>query len=192
MAKISRILKWTGIIILILVVVWLALGWWWMLHKQKIQTAIDFINSKEITLNDVMGKNLPPKPIQVLNDATIAGFDVNNNYIRDDVELAIFEKYPNSARIRAAMLQYAQALQLELTQVFNSQTLIPAIQKENLAYKCLGQAVDNVDNSQKEVENLVLNTEVRNKALSDAYNYLIGHGLSEGPICDVDLSSLSN
>jgi len=60
-------------------------------------TALDKINSTVLTLADVMGENLPKKPDQILNDSTIAGIDANNNMIRDDVELAIFEKYPNSA-----------------------------------------------------------------------------------------------
>ena len=53
-----------------------------------------------------MGTNLPPQPYEPENDATVAGLDKNNNGIRDDVELAIFAKYPKSAKIRAAELQY--------------------------------------------------------------------------------------
>ncbi len=58
------------------------------------------------------GKHLPLTPNKEENDATVAGIDNNGNGIRDDVELAIFAKYPNSAKIRAAELQYAMALQL--------------------------------------------------------------------------------
>lgn len=106
----------------------------------KTQKTIDFINSKRITLDDVLGKNLPPKPDQAINDSTIAGIDANNNYIRDDVELAIFAKYPNSPKIRSAMLQYAQALQLELTQVYSSETMVAVIKKSDSAYFCLGNS----------------------------------------------------
>ena len=45
-----------------------------------------------------MGKNLPAQPDQKLNDSTIAGIDENKNGIRDDVELAIFKKYPDNAK----------------------------------------------------------------------------------------------
>lgn len=102
-------------------------GCWREEQAEKTQQKIDFISSKKITINDVNGKNLPPQPNQKLNDSTIAGIDANKNYVRDDVELAIFAKYPNSAKIRAAEIQYAQALQLELTQVFNSSTLVAVI-----------------------------------------------------------------
>ena len=123
------------IICVVYVFVQMAMSIWRMDDRNKTQTAIDFINSQKINLDDVMGKNMPPKPDQMLNDSTIAGIDANNNSIRDDVELAIFAKYPNSAKIRAAELQYAQALQLELTQVFNSETLVVAIKKESYGIK---------------------------------------------------------
>ena len=105
--------------VLVLIFVGFAsLGFYRMYQKNKTDEIISRINNTKITINDVMGENLPPKPEQILNDSTVAGLDVNNNKIRDDVELVIFERYPNSAKIRAGMLQYAQALQLQLTEVF--------------------------------------------------------------------------
>ena len=79
------------------------------------------------------GEHLPPPPDPAQVDATIEGVDANGNGIRDDVELAIFKKYPNSARIRAAELQYAMALQMYLSKVFNSETLVAVIQGEDRA-----------------------------------------------------------
>ena len=40
---------------------------------------------------------------------TIAGIDANKNGIRGDMELAIFKQYPDSAKTRAVLLQYALA-----------------------------------------------------------------------------------
>ncbi|MCX6723808.1 MAG: hypothetical protein NT155_01375 [Candidatus Staskawiczbacteria bacterium] len=184
-------------IIFILYVAFWIFGMWHIAEKERTQRAIDFINSQKITMDDVMGKNLPPAPDQKLNDSTLAGIDTNKNYIRDDVELAIFKKYPDSAKIRAAELQYAQALQLELTQVSNSETLVPAMQKEGSAYQCFGlsimsesmaalSAVTILDQKDKEVTNLVLNTDLRKKTYSDAYKkYMTSYSSLSGNKCDI-------
>jgi len=179
-------------------------GTWHLNEVAKTQKAIDFINSQKITLDDVMGKNLPPVPDQKLNDSTIAGIDANKNNIRDDVELAIFKEYPNSAKIRAAELQYAETLQLELTQVFNSATLVTSMQKEDLAYQCLSSTVMNksmaatdalaaLDQKDKEVTDLILNTDLREKHYSDEYDkYMTSYSLPNGNYCDINLASLLN
>ena len=166
--------------------------------KTKTQKAIDFINSQKITLNDVMGKNLPPVPNQKLNDSTVAGIDANHNNIRDDVELAIFQKYPNSAKIRAAELQYAQALQSELTQVFNSDILVAAMKRDDKAYFCLGDS--GTDNSllatnerEKEINTMVLNIDLRKNIDKNIFEkFMTGYALPSGNGCDFDISSLPN
>jgi hypothetical protein len=191
----------TAFYILLLIGYVALIGWaaWRHAGDAKTQATVEFINSKKIVLYDVYGNNLPPQPDQALNDSTIEGIDANNNYIRDDVELAIFAKYPDSAKIRAAELQYAQALQLELTQVFDSGTLTEAIQKENLAYNCLGQSLkqiynsdSNLDNYKKEIINIVLNTAARKQKMSNVFDYLTGHGYQGGQKCDIESSLLSN
>jgi len=196
------------IICVVYVFVQTAMSIWRMDDKNKTQTAIDFINSQKINLDDVMGKNLPPKPDQMLNDSIIAGIDANNNSIRDDVELAIFAKYPNSAKIRAAELQYAQALQLELTQVFNSETLVVAIKKESYGSICIGETGPGIsledsreeikaglsvnDSRRKEVEDFVINTEIRNKRQTDNLKYMTSYSVPPNEHCDIDLSLLPN
>jgi len=178
-------------------------------YKTKTEDALAKINSVVLTIDDVMGKNLPPKPIKDLNDMTIAGFDVNNNGIRDDVELAIFEKYPDSAKIRAGMLQYALALQLELTEVINSETLVVILQKESNARICIDNAGPEInlntdpkiakeaivltDNRKKEVDNFMLNTDLRSKKQLDIYKkYMTTYLTSLEKNCDIDLSILPN
>jgi hypothetical protein len=187
----------------------ISLGLYRLYQKNQTEKAIEFINSKKITLDDVMGKNLPSEPDKKVNDSTIAGIDANKNYIRDDVELAIFKKYPNSAKIRAAELQYAQALQLELTQVSNSKTLVPVMQKEDYGSLCIGKTAPDVslkdsrekiiaalavgENRTKEVETLVLNTDSRIQRQSDIYKkYMTGYASLPGNECDIELSSLPN
>jgi len=177
-------------------------GFYRLYDKNKTNKAIDFINSKKITLSDVMGQNLPPKSDQELNDLTVAGIDANNNFIRDDVELAIFEKYPDSAKIRAAELQYAQALQLELTQVFNSGTFVPTLQKEDYGSLCISETVLNEELKevlmvssarQKEVEDMVFNTNIRKEKHSENLKKYLTTYLSKAGIrCDINFSVLPN
>ena len=174
-----------------------AVGFSRRFEKDKTDVAIARINSTKITLDDVMGKYLPKKPDQALNDATIEGVDANKNYIRDDVELAIFEKYPNSAKMRAAELQYAQALQLELTQVFNSESFISALKKEDSAYFCLGNSVENKDSAvlkikEEELERLVLNVKIRENRYSENFKkYMTTYSLPNID-CDISLDGFSN
>lgn len=177
----------------VLLAAFLALGFWWGGVKAKTAKAIEKIESTKITLDDVNGTYLPPKPDQALNDSTVAGIDFNNNSIRDDVELAIFEKYPNSARMRAAMLQYAQELQLQLTEVFNSETLIASIQQENVAFFCLGEVDDeNLNSNKKELEELTVNNELRMKKWDEVYNYMTTYSTLQEKKCDIESSILPN
>lgn len=185
------------------------LGFWRQQDLKKTADAVERINSRKITLDDVMGKNLPSPPDQTVNDSTVAGIDANNNAIRDDVELEIFKRYPNSARIRAAMLQYAQALQLELTEVFNSETLVKVLQKRSYARSCIDQTGPEInlkssheeilndmnigDNRKKEIDNLVINIHIREKKQSDGLNYMTTYSIPSDQLdCDIKLLSLPN
>jgi len=196
--KTNKIFKIIYIVILALFVMGMVFAFYRAIKVDRTQSAVEFINSQKITLDDVMGKNLPPQPDQKLNDSTVAGIDVNKNGIRDDVELAIFKKHPNSARIRAAELQYAKALQLELTQVFNSETLVAAIIKEDLAYNCIGNTSADLSLSalnmiEKELNDDILNTSLRkNEQLNDLKKYMTSYSLPSSSHCDVELSLLSD
>lgn len=188
--KIFRVIYVLSIIFLITMMIW---GTYRLNEKEKTQNAIDFINSKKITMDDVLGKNLPPMPDKNINDSTIAGIDSNNNYIRDDVELAIFEKYPDSLKMRAAELQYAQALQLELTQVFNTETFVKVMQKEDLAYFCLGfsnedKSLAALNKKEKEIIDTILNTDLRiKKHLYISTNYITGYASSDEDECNINI-----
>lgn len=167
---------------------------------------LEKINSTILTLDDVMGTNLPSAPDKELNDSTIEGIDANNNNIRDDVELAIFNKYPDEARMRAAMLQYAQSMQLEMTVVNSEESMREYLgKKESVAYTCLLDAVKNYndgenwnflskirDNAEEEIMLLVLNNEGRAAKFKDILEeYMTSYTLSKAS-CDVDLSTLAN
>src|SRR3989338_6535111 len=157
-------------------------------EEEGTQIVVEQIHAQKLTIADVMGDNLPPPPDPAQVDATIEGIDVNWNGIRDDVELAIFKKYPNSAKIRAAELQYAKALQKELTLVFNSETFVATAQETSRGYLCVAN-----DARTKEVENLVVNTDLRSKFREDIRKrYMASFGLSSENECDIPLASLQN
>ncbi|MDO8451794.1 MAG: hypothetical protein Q7S76_02900 [bacterium] len=84
-----------------------------LIPKERTDEQVAKIHATKLALDDVMGENLPPVPSNP--DATIAGVDANQNGIRDDVELAIFKEYPDSAKTRAVLLQYALVLQMQMT-----------------------------------------------------------------------------
>lgn len=196
MKKIFKIVLWVAVVFVLLSTAFAAVGFYRVREKEKTAKAISRIEARKITMDDVMGNNLPPKPDQAMNDLTVPGFDVNDNGIRDDVEWAIFEHYPNYAKIRAGMLQYAQALQLELTEVFNSETLVKVLQKERLSGLCIGEASNSLtvdDEREKYVEDLVMNTDLRsNKQKDNLEKYIKTYSSLQGSSCDIKLSSLSN
>jgi hypothetical protein len=159
------------------------------------------IHMQHITLTDVEGKNLPPVPDQAENDATVAGIDKNNNGIRDDVELAIFKKYPDSAKIRAAELQYAMTEQMFLTEVSNTDTWKAVAEEDGRASSCLAltyprdnlrQFMNVIDSRTKEVEDLVFNTKLRKDAEEQSFSHTTSFGDAPGVSCDVDLTTLPN
>src|SRR3990167_4695490 len=122
-------------------------------EKERTEQVVAQIHAQKLTINDVNGEHLPPPPDPAQVDATVEGIDANGNGIRDDVELAIFKKYPNSARVRAAELQYAMALQMEFAYAFNSETLVNVIEEEGRGYLCIAN-----DERIQEVANWVVNT----------------------------------
>ncbi len=171
-----------------------------MFEKDKTAQVVARIHSQKINLADVQGTALPPPPNEQENNATVAGLDKNNNGIRDDVELAIFAKYPNSARVRAAELQYAMALQMYF-EVTNSETWVAAAQEDSRAYACIGQtyprtdlvkASEILDVRTKEVESLVFNTTSRREAEKNAAHFTTSYALPNTDLCNVDLNTLPN
>ena len=158
------------------------------LEKRKTEETVTRIHAQKLTIENVNGEHLPPPPDPAQVDATVEGIDANMNGIRDDVELAIFEKYPNSAKIRAAELQYAMALQMEFTQVFNPETLVNAINEEGRGFLCIAN-----DSRAKEVENLVANTPERSAFREQIRKkYMASFGLDTKDECDLNPTLLLN
>jgi hypothetical protein len=195
--------------LLVLLLLYIGLVIWRVpaaLDKQKADAMVIKIHAQKITLADVMGANLPPPPDPQENNATVAGIDKNDNGVRDDVELAIFKEYPNSAKIRAAELQYALAEQLFLTSVFDKATWVAAAEEEARSIECidslyprgtglgadLKKYIQIVTKYSDEIANSVFNTQMRKNAEDQAYSFTTSVGTAPGVSCDVDLSTLPN
>jgi hypothetical protein len=160
-------------------------------HQEHLDVAaVAKIDSQKITMADVDGSNLPPPPDPSQAEATIAGVDANDNGIRDDVELAIFAEYPTSSatstNIRSAELQYAMALQVQITEVFDPATWEAAAHQYDHGFGCLYDVSSSQYSSfENEVYALVLNTPSRTKQFNSIEQYGVSYKLSSGPDCDV-------
>ncbi len=171
-------------------------------EAERTQAAVARIHAAKLTIDTVLGEQLPPPPTDEAKDATVAGVDNNQNGIRDDVERAIFAKYPNSMKIRAAELQYAMALQLMITEVFNTDTWKAAAQEVSRGYECVGNTVVSndlneagklLDSRINEIDRLVFDTQARINAKDRAYDFTTSYGDSKDKkACDIDLNTLPN
>ncbi len=179
-------------------------------EQERSDEAVAFINAQAITMADVTGENLPPVPDKEINDSTIEGIDVNSNGIRDDAELSIFEIYPYDIKIRAALLQYAMALQLYITKVFDSETWKEADIQTSRGYFCLLKSLPQLDKNiatSKDIEifsdkhdflvdqvrDLVMNTEIRKEKYEDMFvKFITSTSGNEKEDCDLDQEVFRN
>ncbi|OGG66257.1 hypothetical protein A3D71_03980 [Candidatus Kaiserbacteria bacterium RIFCSPHIGHO2_02_FULL_55_20] len=187
--RIWKVARWVLLVLVVLYVGAVVYSIPHVLEKRKTEEVVARIHAQKLIIENVNGEHLPPPPDPAQVDATVEGIDANQNGIRDDVEIAIFKKYPNFPLMRAAELQYAMALQTELTQVFNAETWIAAIQEKGRGFGC----VFNVSNGDAgypakvtEVENLVRNTASRKEKHSELNKYRTSFKVLSGADCDVN------
>ena len=201
-------MKWAVIFIVAVYLVLVAVRVFMLFGEDRTKAEVEKIHNIKLTLDDVLGRNLPPEPTAEEAMATIAGVDVNQNGIRDDVELAIFKEYPDSTKTRAVLLQYALALQMEMTQkIVNTETVTEAITELSRADTCLADQIvprksletsrsysdiEKIDSYIKFVEGLQFDTEYRLTARGNFYEKLGSFGESTNKVCDVDSSLLPN
>src|SRR3989338_9125602 len=178
-----RWVRWPLLVVGVLAMIFVALIIWRIFvlaDNDKTKVDVARIHATKLTWSDING-TLPPEPDTVENNATLSGVDSNNNGIRDDVERAIYAKYKDNKRVAIAMLQYAKELQMEFTEVRNSETLVAVIQEEGRGYSCV-----NDDKKIKEIESLVLNTNSRYQFGENIRRkYMVSYGLSNGEDCDI-------
>ncbi len=196
---IIKILKWAGATIVVAFVVLVAVRMFVLGEKEKTAVQVAKIHATKLTLDDVLGKNLPPDP-GVEADRTVRGVDANNNGIRDDVELAVFKEYPNSAKTRAVLLQYALVLQMQMTlPIVNMETVTASVESGDRANHCIWSIssrsdiekfVEETTSNENFVKKQQLNTEQRKSDQSNFYKYLGSYTSPRGNGCDLDLSDL--
>ena len=170
-------------------------------NLDKTNEQVAKIHNTKLTMDDVIGKNLPPDP-GAEADKTIQGVDANKNGIRDDVELAIFKKYPDSAKIRAVLLQYALALQMEAVQeVVNKEVVGEIANKQDRAFFCVAKIVPGdgegsvfvaIEKYGKFISDKQFNTEERKMAHKHFYSYLKSGRIDDSVSCDIELLSLAD
>jgi len=203
-----KILKWVFLILFGAYLILVAVRVVHLFNLDKTNAQVEKIHNTKLTMDDVMGKNLPPDP-GALADKTVVGIDANENGIRDDVELAVFKEYPNSAKTRAVLLQYALALQMETTQPIVNTTIVDkVIGEESRAGFCIADILvprrnpesdrNNIDMEKidffiKFIEDKQLNTDIRIKAQKDFYKNLGNFANStKDEECDIDVLKLLN
>ena len=185
-----RWFRWPLLVLLVLYVALVIYRAFAINAEKETAAAVARIHAQKLTMDDIDGKHLPPPPDPQAADATLEGIDANANGIRDDVELAIFKKYPNDIKVRAAELQYAKALQFELSNVLDSPTLIATIQEEDRGYFCIAKSVpDSLFKSEiMSIESLVINTNQRKERHAEIHKkYMASYGDVEGPKCDLEI-----
>ena len=179
-------------------------------ERQRAERIVPQIHNQKLTMDDVMGTHLPPEPDSALNNSTLEGIDVNRNGIRDDVELAIFKLYPDSAKIRSGALQYAKAMQMYFRKdITNSEIFVAVIQEDGRGGGCFYHSLPRIDfeageeainkafaikdAKDEEIQNLVFNTEIRkNKKEEEFKKYMTSYGDIGGSDCDIDPITLPN
>ena len=208
LGKVWKVLRWVLLAAVILFILSIFIGLYGLhqQHQYALQLA-EKLDTDRVTMVDVMGGRLPPPPDQAENDKTLMGIDSNHNGVRDDVELAIFKLHPDSARIRAAELQYAKYLQYTLDDMIFSGEVASTVDGRFMdsAIECLIETSDSfsgvtrdqiaLENSmEKEVDNLVLDTESRTSmnARFNEFSRTSGVSVPNGHGCDLDIKELQN
>ncbi len=197
MAKARRIIFYTLGTIAALFVILVIVRMVHLYNLENTNEQVAKIHATKLTLDDVLGVNLPPYPGEEA-DKTIAGVDANANGIRDDVELAIFKEYPDSARTRAVLLQYALVVQMQMVQPVTTSEIATSIaEKESQGYSCIGSIVPRGDDDLEKidayisfVEDKQFDTNIR-KERRDIFSKNVGSfELQSG--CDLDIVTLNN
>ncbi|MCX6754436.1 MAG: hypothetical protein NTU81_01240 [Candidatus Nomurabacteria bacterium] len=203
----SRIFKWAFLVLIGAFIILVIIRFFNFFNVENTNNQILKIHTTKLSMSDVKGDVLPADFVSTTDD-TPKGRDLNNNGIRDDVEVAIFKEYPNSEKTRAVLLQYALTLQMEVIQPFiNKGIVTEVVTEQGRADTCLSDSLvprksielpRNNDEMKKIaeyinfVEEKQFNSDYRKQAHSDFYKYLGSYGESTNITCDIDLTILTN
>lgn len=140
--------------------------------------------------------------------APSAPSDPNGVGVRPDVRRYIETTHPNSAKTRAALFQSAKATEAAVADASDKQLSIQHAEESNRASTCLWYTFDSVDATvdsvdtyrkiRNDMQEVVLNTDARNRAYL-AYNEQLGGQFFMGipynqrvSACDINPSTLPN
>lgn len=145
------------------------------------------------------GSSTPSTPA-VDGKATLAGIDANVNGVRDDVEQYIAQSHPNSAKERAALMQYAAVTQKALLDANDKELSIQHAEESDRAMECgyYTMPFDTYVASRKALDQVLLNTDARNRAYFIYNDQLGGQNFMSTPdsllasTCTVDPATLPN
>lgn len=127
----------------------------------------------------ISGVAVPPEPPPELNNATLAGFDVNGNGVRDDVERVLANEFGGTTDFPYA-LRAARESQREVTQA-TPRTRDEALAQVALQFCALKGGSRALYRSA--FEDLIANTVARRQAARDFNDVLIGYTPLELPPC---------
>ncbi|KKR69000.1 MAG: hypothetical protein UU10_C0016G0006 [Parcubacteria group bacterium GW2011_GWF1_40_6] len=198
--KFFKYFKWVLLILIAAYLLLVVVRVFHFFNLDKTEAQVAKIHATKLSMSDVMGDNLPPDP-GIEADKTIEGIDANENGIRDDVELAVFKEYPNSAKTRAVLLQYALALQMEVVQPFINTTIATEVVREqSRGFQCVGniflnreaqESFEKLDSLIKSIKDKEFNTEERKNARNIFLEKVRSYSDLDSE-CDIDISKLTN
>ena len=196
LGRIWKWARWPLVVVILAYAILVGFRTKYLFDQDATAEAVAKIHNTRLTKEELFGY-MPPAPDPVENNKTLSGIDSNKNGIRDDVEIAIYNAHKDSAKETAAAFQYAKALQVMLTQVYNTETWIAAAEEVSRASGCVSMAVPNksfelYQSRIDEVESLLVNTTMREKALDQAYSFTTSYSLPNQDLCNIDLNSLPN
>ncbi len=147
----------------------------------------------------INGIAVPPEPPKELNDLTLAGFDLNANGVRDDVERYISSTYLSSQKRVAVLFELGQANQESLlaAKAGDRSLAIGATRRTDAAVACLNY-VDpaNAASIENRLAAIERNTKQRWIAIAQLQKLLGGVGLSipadKKAMCTFDPDSMPN
>ncbi|MDR1451059.1 MAG: hypothetical protein LBI57_01805, partial [Helicobacteraceae bacterium] len=149
-------------------------------RETKAQTAFEQSKSSTWSIQSAFS-NLPPDP-EAEGKKTLEGIDANNNGIRDDVEIAIYNYAPREDQetIRQAMIESAKSIQAAITADTKDISLLQKITTaRKRANECLTLKSFRSDEEESEVVyDAVRNTKERKAALKAFYKALDANGIN--------------
>lgn len=147
-----------GLIALVITVLLAVGGAFYQNQFTVLDTLSQSIGTSLGTEKTINGIAVPPEPDPVVNNATLAGVDVNGNGVRDDVERFIAKEFGSVYSKITELTSFARKQQEMLTSGTQD-----AIFATDQMYVCGGLRSEDTD----KITSVLLNTAERNKVYRD-------------------------